>query len=1262
MKTSTTPAALAVALSFAATGLRLAAQEDLTTGVKPEPVQMLRNPALPPAMVRWVVPSSSRSADAVDRIEWHPNGKRMFANVSTGGIQCWKPSATGDSLELEGYLSSGGRVQSPDGRWMLASHSAPGGFPWAWGLHRADTLEGLWTLRPPKMAVSSSAIAFSPDGRWLIVLHEDEGDHVFSILDAEKGMRVRTIRPPASAQDRWDVKGSFACGTDAIWLAPSFDAQGRITRIPLATGTAEFVSEPIESDAPHMVLSKDERWLVCWDEPGYEVLERDGPRFTARFKGDAKTKPGWTSGLQSVKISPDSTQLAISGNGMHKIIRMANQAVLHESSAECMCGDFSPDGKRFWKSCSPFRAVNTASWQTLPDAVPGHHSEVHSIRFSPDGKRFASGSSEALYVWDIGDLTRPQELVAAEPAGCLTALAWNENGTEVWAGDSYRSLSWKIPARLSSKPLAGEDLFPSLPKRSDVLHCQFIEPVAPDGWCLMNGGATGTEQALLRRPDKPGVVRNLTKVSLMEFLTRPHVQSKDRTEVFYTTGSQVTAVKLADETVRRGDPGMYGDVVGTGGQPEQVVVMEQSFVKLVDAATLKTVAEIPVPAGIRYSIPGGGSKPAVSPDGQWLFCGVSPAANLADVRPALVNLKERKLVSVLGRLETGIHVAAFSPDSRMIAAGHQGGAVSLWHVANLAAAGGTITPTEADLKFAANSMTVRVTAMPNGIVVKEIPGANANTTNGTITNSGTRASVSVRSPTPSSASQAGIWEESRAMEPASFPLNDSETWVVSTAGSVTNAASEFNAGRLLINDEPITPKAVMLRRSPDKKTTSMYEVEALAMKGNVRIHRLIRGFFGGSLRWTDTVENLGQEPVSFTLAFESALGGDAKDLILRNHRTPTVQAGGVLDVTSPETVLAVKRSRPGGERIAALCFASTSPPEYPVLKWNDATRSVRCEWTVRLEPLQRRTLLNLAQEKHVAPETNPMNGLPTLAWPDLEDINILARLPFLLNYAPEEIDRGWVLQLGSKLKVDTQGYKKDGLGFRWRDCPTWGEGMTAELGAERVLELWLNDSPATFQNRPRTPTNDGRYYVSSGLTCLSATGPVHVTRRKVWSEPEGVMHMHDLVLNPTREPVKVRLEIGVVASGKFTGLLAADGRPLDLTQPVPVQQCEGKIAIVSEGADQPAILVGVGDGAAGTPPATVRWQKGRGVFVRYDLELQRGQQVALLHFAAQRPLGAYESVAAGIAQLDVAKCLELSSKQPQARPLNWSNAPMLNPK
>lgn len=1068
-------------------------------------------------------------------------------------------------------------------------------------LHHADTLEGVWQLRGKIQSVYRAT--FSQDGNWLALTHVESGGIVISILDTASGARVRTFKPKAESLPSERIGDCATFSSDALIVAPRFDEEQRLARYELGTWRQEFIAEDVSSiTSPNMILSRDERWLVLWDDGGYEALERTGLRYVSKFRGEAETIPDVVSGLQSVRISPDSTVLILSGNGQHKVIRLADRKVLHESDHECMCGDFSMDGKSFWKSCTPFRAVATTSWETLPAPVPGHHSTIHSVAFSPDGTRLLTADSTSALIWDDQG-AKPQELILAHPASRLTTVTWNPDGKEVWGADDMEFLRWRVADTTTRKPISSLSIFPWIQRRESRMISAIITPAAPEGWCLV--GSNEVEGLVeLRNPDQPGLVRRVKVRSPIDIIVHPLVASADRTEFYYQT-HKINAVRPAENQTRESSTPILGVVVGIGGIKPCLVVLSNAIISLVDAASLQLIGTIPVPNGMRFGVPSDGSKPGVSPDGRWLFTTLTPVERQRQPQPALIDLQARKVAALLPVLDSAPHVASFSPDSRRLALGHAGGAVSLWDVEKLAAAGAPATHAQIP--------------EPKSIVTTSVAKSSA-------------------------------WQiEGMPIEP--YALDNNDAWIISPEGCVSHAASKLDAGHLLVNGQPCIVQAARSRFYGTRKYTLIGEIEMLSQDGRVRLHRQLRGYAVGSMRWFDSIENLSADPITLTLAFQSALGGNLDALRARTDRPPEMRTDGILDITSPYMAVGQSSRHEGVDRFTGLCFASVNAPLYPTLRWDETKSAVTSEWSLRLDPFERKSILHELIHRRVTPDEAPLRLMPRFSWVNLRDSNILNRLPELLNYAPDETERRNVTEDFKAGGMEPDGMRKDHLGFRWRYGSNSLRGMTAELGASRLLELWMDGTPATFaQSVPRSPADTGL----SAMEASPLQGQVRARRRQSWLKNEGVTITHDTVVNTGNERQTCRVELAVIARERFTQILGETGHPLDLTKPLPVSACGSRIALVSEGADKPAILLGVGNLEGVARTSNVKLVGERGLFITHELQLAPGQEVSLAHFASQRPLGTYDRVQEGIAELDIQKSIQRCAALSPVPPANWA--------
>lgn len=75
----------------------------------------------------------------------------------------------------------------------------------------------------------------------------------------------------------------------------------------------------------------------------------------------------------------------------------------------------------------------------------GHLSGVHSVAFSPDGRRLISaalGGRESVKVWDVD--TRQELLTLAGTGDFLTVARWSADGDVILAGPPWQA--WRVPS------------------------------------------------------------------------------------------------------------------------------------------------------------------------------------------------------------------------------------------------------------------------------------------------------------------------------------------------------------------------------------------------------------------------------------------------------------------------------------------------------------------------------------------------------------------------------------------------------------------------------------------------------------------------------------------------------------------------------------------------------------------------------------------------------------------------------------------------
>ncbi|MEZ0276031.1 MAG: WD40 repeat domain-containing protein [Roseimicrobium sp.] len=1223
---------------------------ELTLGPVPAPFVITPPNHAPAGLLRWYGDPKSTPSTNVGEIAWTRDGRRMFTKPDgSPPYQVWKPGPTGTTVELEGGINiSETMTLSEDGRWLFGLCKLPDTYMPRWELHRADTLEGVWSIDLAPHLMKHAA--FSKDGKWLALVHQiirpaGADQQVFiSILDAATGTRVQVLQPRTG----WAEFGTYDHPTlsltftnDALLLNPCYDEQRRIKRYPIATWKMEFASDEFDSaSVDHMQLSNDGRWLVLWDSGGFTTLEYSGGVYVKRFEGSAWTNEDENEKFNSIRLSPDSTTLVLSGCGKHKVIRLADRKVLHDGAEACLCGDFSPDGRIFWNKCTPFQSVDTRIWQPLSKQRDQHTGDISHLAFSRDGKILASASSSSMRMWSTDREAPPLNLVAPRKPVRMASFAWSPDGSEILGGDGKDFCKWRVSdANMTTREIKGTVLFQSPPWNYETLRFQDIHFVPESGACLLSQSNSRARLVETRHPSSPSVVKRLQGVPYPEGRI---VFSKDGSDYLYMedhgSNSDLCAVRLADSNLRKqsaGKPGKLAGMLPSGGD---LVIVLTTKVAFADPETLQIREKGIQPPG-KLFFDRTNAAIALSPDGQWLYC----LANEHVVRvgnskmekfPVLINLKKDGEFTRLEPHLADMTYAEFSPDSTKLAVGHRGGLISLWDVATLA-------------KGPLPQTAVQGESPPQS------PGAPA-----------TRINTFTWTPEWPSRSRT---------------TDDGDMRGYAKSGAAYGVESTAEIGRLLVNGSEPT---VLEGRSgshestlpPNVRAAYTYlmkgDVELRALDGKVRVHRQLRGTSRGDLKWLDTYENLSGEPQTIILSYRHKMGGAFDDLRVMNQR-PTLLADGQVATDSALLSAGMITKVGGVRRHVGVCFSSVGAPQSPVVRWMESDRALATEWTFRLEPFEKKAIMHDMVHRRLAEGEGVNVGSQIFLWSAMGDLAVIPRLPMMINFAPitKEDAENFELypllfnrdgEVGRKeqemksMGVDEEGYKKDSMGFRWCLTDTPASGMGAEFGAQRIFALWMDGQPMTFLDVASTDVPGKAPKRRSQHA--KPNSPIKVLRDTQWSESDNVFATHDEVVNTGSSPAKCQFQVLIVAQNYFEQVEDGHGKSLDLTTPQPISTFGGKLALVAPGRTKPAILLSLGDPLA-SRVAKVHLIANRGLFVTYELELAAGERIPFMHLAAQRPLNVYGSAQEAFDEISLPTPAERAAKADVTSPTNWRSQP-----
>jgi WD40 repeat protein len=242
----------------------------------------------------------------------------------------------------------------------------------------------------------------------------------------------------------------------------------------------------------HPAFSPDGRWLAAckghtvavWD------LNTDSAPVVLAGPGDD---------VAAVAFSADGTQVV--GAAFDGTVRVWDRTGVGTPQVRALGAHpramaLSRDGLRVAAADGATIRVWTVAGAAAPQVLDGHEETVRSLRFSPDGRRLASGSADdTLRVWDVLGGGAPTVLRGTE--GAVDAVAFSADGEQVAGGssDSNTVSVWSVTSADDPLVLRGH--------HGPVWTVAF----SPDGKRLATGSADGTVR--FWDPGYPGDARVL---------------------------------------------------------------------------------------------------------------------------------------------------------------------------------------------------------------------------------------------------------------------------------------------------------------------------------------------------------------------------------------------------------------------------------------------------------------------------------------------------------------------------------------------------------------------------------------------------------------------------------------------------------------------------------------------------------------------------------------------------------------------------------
>ncbi len=378
----------------------------------------------------------------IGAIAFSPDGSLMATEDSSGSakgpnepsnetVRLWEVETGQQVLRLRGAIGQASRLSfSPDGRRLAWCYKAS-----------SVTICDFERLQTESTLRGAGPVAVSPDGRF--VAHSDGRVHV---RDTINGRLVREpmgdLHWPQALGVAFSHNGKRVAGGSSNWIWDVATGQ-KVVALDVSAGPARDIS--FSPDDRLVILAASQSVKVCDALTGkvrFNAIMRDSTFSCAAFSADGKRLVTGGKNYAGINGAPHGK---VTIWDVETWTRRRELEGLFEGATSVA---WSPDGMlvaacagRSSDTSSPTNPHEVLVWDANTGEqrlrLEGHAAEVNAVRFTPDGRRLLTASSDhTLKLWDV---SLGLEVLTLKSAFGLDSLSMSRDGSVLAAGGDDRN-------------------------------------------------------------------------------------------------------------------------------------------------------------------------------------------------------------------------------------------------------------------------------------------------------------------------------------------------------------------------------------------------------------------------------------------------------------------------------------------------------------------------------------------------------------------------------------------------------------------------------------------------------------------------------------------------------------------------------------------------------------------------------------------------------------------------------------------------------